>query len=234
MRVVALGDSLPYGGGYGANSTAFPAIYGRNLQQATGRHVTVLNDSKHSNLDSTGLLELVRTDQAVRTDIAAADAVLITIGHNDTPWVLSNDPCDGAASDKDAQWSRYNTECIRPLTTRLQSNLEAVLKEISTLRAARPTLIRVTNFHNDNEKDPTAPPGGDKISKDVVDAYSTAICAGALKHNVPCADIYHAFNGPNGDQFDGMFVEADHVHPSPRGHAEIAAVLSRLGYSPLA
>jgi lysophospholipase L1-like esterase len=51
---------------------------------------------------------------------------------------------------------------------------------------------------------------------------AAADCGAARRDRVPCADIR------------GVDLARDGVHPSPRGHREIAAALERLGFSPLA
>ena len=61
----------------------------------------------------------------------------------------------------------------------------------------------------------------------------SVICQAARAHHTACADIYHAFNGAHGTQFDGPYVAADHVHPSLAGEQLIAQVLQNLGYAPL-
>jgi lysophospholipase L1-like esterase len=234
LTLVALGDSLPYGSDCGG-CTGYVDLYARLAGRALGRKVTVINRAEHNNLDSRRLLAQVRS--SFRADLARADIVTLTIGHNDTPWVLSDDPCDGAASDTDDQnaidWQSYTGACTTTLAGRLGRNVAGVLSEIKRLRAGKPTLIRVTNFYNNNERDPTVPRRADSRTKFVVDAYSKAICGAAARARVPCADVYHAFNGRAGTRYDGRYVAGDHVHPNQRGHALIAKLLARLGYGPL-
>ncbi len=232
--LVALGDSIPYAAPADCGGcTGYPVLLARRIEQDTGVPVRVRNDARHDSLDSAGLLDALRTDADMRSDVAAADIVTITIGHNDTPWVRSDDSCDGAASDQHANWARYGRRCVTALATALAHNLDRILAQVTALRHGRPTAIRVTNFSNDNERDPLAEPGGDAVSKSVVDAFSAAICSTARAHHLPCADVYHAFNGPTGTRFDGPHVAADHVHPNQRGHELIAKLLAGLGYGPL-
>jgi lysophospholipase L1-like esterase len=211
----------------------FPTLYGKAIEKATHATVTVVNDAVPAR-DSTQLLNSIRNDHPLREDVGRADIITITIGHNDTPWVLDNDPCDGAQSDEHANWPKYTRSCVDKTAATLRANLDGILIELDKLRAGKPTAVRVTNFYNDNEKDPLADPGGDGPSKLVVDTFSETICQVADKHHAPCADIYHAFNGPDGTDFDGTYIAQDHVHPSQAGHDLIAHVLEKLGYAPLA
>jgi lysophospholipase L1-like esterase len=236
LTVVALGDSIPYGSDCGG-CTGYVDLYARRVGKALGRPVKAVNRAEHNNLNSTRLLAQVRNSSSMRAAIARADIVTLTIGHNDTPWVLSDDPCDGSASDTDDQnaidWPSYASQCSATLAARLGKNITGILGQIKRLRAGKPTLIRVTNFHNDNIGDPGVPRAADSPTKVVVDRFSRAICTAAKVKGVRCADVYHAFNGPNGTRFDGRYVASDHVHPNQRGHTLIAALLAKLGYAPL-
>jgi hypothetical protein len=140
---------------------------------------------------------------------------------------------DADAAQEAATGESYRGSCTQMLAARLADEITGILTEIRRLRAGKPTAIRVTNFHNDNIGDPTVSRAADGPSKVVVDTYSKAICDAAARSMVPCADVYHAFNGRDGTRFDGPYVAADHVHPNQRGHALIAALLANLRYAPL-
>src|SRR5262249_60310130 len=131
------------------------------------------------------------------------------------------------------QWDSYGGPCLAPIASKLQANIGSILGEVQRLRGGKPTVIRVTNFHNDVINDPTMPKKSYVPSQTVDDALAAAICTAAATAKVPCADVYHAFNGPDGTHFDGPYVSADHVHPNQRGHALIARLLERSGYAPL-
>jgi lysophospholipase L1-like esterase len=236
LRLVALGDSIPYGADCGG-CTGYVDLYARRVRRALGAKVIVLNRAEHNGLDSTRLLAEVRRSSSLRAALVRADIVTLTIGHNDTPWVVNYDACDGAASDnadaKDIEWSKYAGPCVEALATKLRANVAAILAQVRGLRARKRTLIRVTNFHNDNVGDPGVPRAADGPTKGVVDAFSKAICGAAAGARLPCADVYHAFNGPGGTSFDGRLVAEDHVHPNQRGQTLIANLLAKLGYAPL-
>jgi acyl-CoA thioesterase-1 len=231
--LVALGDSLAQARPAECpGCIGYPALYGRAVHKATGMRVVVINRATPS-IDSAQLLAQLHGDSSLRAELAKADIITVTIGHNDTPWVSDDDPCDGSQSHDHANWSKYTRACVATTAQRLRRNLGQVLGELAKLRAGQPTAVRVTNFYNDNMKDPLADPGGDAASKYVVDTYSTVICTVARAHRAACADIYHAFNGAHGTRFDGHYVAADHVHPSAAGQQLIARVLQNLGYAPL-
>jgi lysophospholipase L1-like esterase len=234
LTLVALGDSIPYGEDCGG-CTGYVDLYARAARRALGVPIKVDNRAEHNNLNSTRLLAEIRHNRSLRVAVSRADIVTLTIGHNDTPWVLSDDGCDGARSDVDGaeDWESYRGSCTQALAARLEANITGLLAVVKRLRAGKPTAIRVTNFHNDHVGEPGGNRAADGPSKVVVDAYSSAICGAALRAKVLCADVYHAFNGLSGTRFDGPYVSSDHVHPNQKGHALIAALLKKLGYAPL-
>jgi lysophospholipase L1-like esterase len=234
LTLVALGDSIPYGEDCGG-CIGYVDLYARAARSALGVRIKVDNRAEHNNLNSTRLLGQIRHNPSMRAAVSRASIVTLTIGHNDTPWASSTDPCDGAKSDVDGAeaWERYGGSCLVPIASKLRANVGGILSEVKRLRGGKPTVIRVTNFHNDVINDPTMPQKSYVPSKTVDDALSKAICGAAASGKVPCADVYHAFNGPNGTRFDGPYVSTDHVHPNQKGHALIAALLEKIGFGPL-
>ena len=59
------------------------------------------------------------------------------------------------------------------------------------------------------------------------------LCEVAEAHDVMCADIYHAFNGPDGSTASRDLLAGDHTHPSEKGNEVIARVLVDEGFAPL-
>jgi lysophospholipase L1-like esterase len=238
LRLVALGDSLPYNPQDRCpGCIGFPTLYGKAAGKALGVPVTVVNWGQYNSLTSPRLVGQVRTLAPMRKAIAKADIIVLTIGHNDAPWINELDLCDGAASSvSDARlidWSKYRTACARLLADSLRFNIADILGQVKKLRAGKVTLIRVTNFHNDRIGNPGLPRSADAPSKLVVDLFSKAICGAAASARVSCVDIYHAFNGKGGRTFDGPFVAPDTVHFSQRGHDVVARLLAKRGYAPL-
>ena len=58
-----------------------------------------------------------------------------------------------------AHWAKCTPACGTPLAAKLGKNVDAILTQITSLRKGKPTLIRITNFYNDDINDPTADPG---------------------------------------------------------------------------
>jgi lysophospholipase L1-like esterase len=236
LTLVALGDSIPYAQDCGG-CTGYVERYARAASRALHVPVRVDNRAEHNNLGSTQLLAQVRHSSSMRAALRRADIVTVTIGHNDTPWASSIDPCDGSYSDTvdddKLDWSKYTGSCLAPIAAKLQANVSRILAEIKRLRGGKPTVIRVTNFHNDHINDPTDLPETYKPSKTVIEALNKAICTAASRAKLPCVDVYHAFNGPSGTGYAGRYMASDGTHPNQRGHALIAKLIEKLRYAPL-
>ena len=65
------------------------------------------------------------------------------------------------------------------------------------------------------------------------DAWNAMICEAAANNGFTCADVYHAFNGPQGVEPAGNLLAADYIHPSQQGHDRIESVLTSAGFAPL-
>ena len=60
------------------------------------------------------------------------------------------------------------------------------------------------------------------------------ICDSASANGFTCADIYHAFNGPDGTKASGDLLAPDYIHPSQEGNDLITTVLVERGFAPIA
>ncbi len=231
--VVVLGDSLPYGGEDCGGCDAFGAVYGALLAEETGRAVEVANLSTHDGVNTPQLLERVQGNPQLRASIAGADVVVVSTGHNDTPWIVEgDDACDGAPGEQ-VDWSRYTEACAAEVAAAFGVVLDELLVEVAELRDGAPTAVRVITFYNDWIGYEDATPEATVPSTQVLDAFSSTICEVAAARDAVCADTYHAFNGPDGSQAAGTLLADDYTHPSGAGHVRIAEVLLATGTAPL-
>jgi lysophospholipase L1-like esterase len=230
LRLVTIGDSIPFAQGDCAYCASFTSLWAADIQKSTGIVVQALNQSSHDGLTDQGLLERIRTRQPMRDAVAAADIVVVSIGHNSTPWNREDDTCDGSV---DFVWANYTAACIDAATKDHEANLNAILDEVLALRHGAPTAIRVDVDYNDIIGDSTLPPGGDDVSRKVIDAFAAATCRAAEAHGAVCVDVYHAFNGADGSHDAGNLLAGDHTHPSALGQSTIADLLIASGLSPL-
>jgi lysophospholipase L1-like esterase len=233
LHVIAIGDSLPYGRADCGGCSTFITLFGRALARVTGAKVEVSNLSEHTGIDSADLARELASSSPLRSAVAEADAITVTIGHNDPPWNSYTDSCDGKDGYPNADWSKYNTRCLASSVSRYAANLESILKRITALRHGKPTLLRVTNDYNDLIGDPQIPTSAYPTAKRFNDAYASRTCRTATTYHAICIDTYHAFNGPSGTRDAGALLARDHTHPNARGHQLIAALLTRAGFQPL-
>jgi lysophospholipase L1-like esterase len=233
LHVIAIGDSLPYGRADCGGCPTFITLFGRALARVTGAKVAVRNLSEHTGIDSAHLAHELASSSRLRSAVAHADAITVTIGHNDPPWNSYTDTCDGKGGYPNADWSKYNPRCLVRSVGRYAANLASILKQITALRHGKPTLLRVTNDYNDLIGDPQVPTSAYPTAKRFAEAYAGQTCRFAATHRAICIDTYHAFNGPSGTRDAGALLSRDHTHPNARGHRLIAELLTRAGFEPL-
>ena len=83
------------------------------------------------------------------------------------------------------------------LAEQYRSTYSKVFAEVVALRAGRPTAFRTVNRYND-VTEPGTTEGEAAGSKLILDAWNEMVCAEAGAEGFLCADIYRAFNGPDG------------------------------------
>lgn len=231
FRVVTIGDSIPYGQGDCGDCADFTTLVAQALGQQTGETVAPVNLSSHDGLTGVRLVDRIKTDPAMRAAVTQGDVVIVTIGHNDTPWNSSDDPCDG---DTGFNWDLYVGDCITQQAARHGQELDAILAEVLALRNGAPTAIRVTTDYNDVIGDFHLGAGGDEPSKAVIDAFAQETCNVAQSRGAICVDVYHAFNGPDGTAEATALLAHDHTHPNADGQQRIADVIIAAGFAPIA
>lgn len=235
-HLVALGDSIPFGGRYCGGCAPYPTLLASDLSRATGHPVRVTNLGVPG-LTTAQLLANVRTKATVRAALAAAEIVTITIGHNDTPWNSLNDACDGARAwfgpYRDARWATYTGHCLAVEAAALGSRLRGIQDAIRMLRGGQPTLVELTTDWNQVIGAPGIGTTARAASKAVLDRFASVTCAAAKAWSARCADVYAAFNGSDGLRSAGAYLAADHDHASQLGHQKIADLLAVFGAKPL-
>jgi len=236
LMVVAVGDSIPFNSREDCpGCTGFVDRYADDLRAATGETVGVRNLSQHNGLQVQGLLDELDAGSERAQVLSDADAIIIGIAHNDTPWNVDDDVCDGAGGDG-PDWSKYTAACIATEVKRYTPKYEAVFERIAEMRAGKPTVLRAINRYNDWNGWPghPLPPEGVAATAAAIVAWNEMICGAAEANGFVCADISTAFNGKDGTQPSGELLADDYTHPSDKGNEVIAAVLAKLGFAPLA
>jgi lysophospholipase L1-like esterase len=237
LTLVAVGDSIPFNRDSDCpGCTGFVDRYATALAAATGKTVAVRNLSRHTDLHVQGLLDDLGVGAPIgrAADLAKADAIIVGIAHNDIPWNVADDACDGA-NGNDIDWSKYTAACFASEVKRYTPKYEAVFRRVAELRAGKPTVLRAINRYNDWNGWPGHPlqPEGVAASAAVIAAWNKMICGAAEANGFTCADISTAFNGEDGTKPSGDLLANDYTHPSDKGNEVIAEVLVKLGFEHL-
>ena len=223
LVVTVIGDSIPYGREDCGGCPTFVTLLAERFAAATGMSAVAMNLSSHDNLTGARLVERLRDAPNYREPVADADVVVVSIGHNDTPWNATDDDCDADAAE--FEWALYAGECVTALAARHGAELDEILIEIKSLRGGKPTAIRILADYNDVIGFDQAPREAVEPSIEVLDAFFTTTCDAAGRNDVTCIDVYHAFNGPDGRAAAGGLLATDYTHPSAAGHERIAELL---------
>lgn len=220
---VALGDSLATG--FGAIRGYVPR-YKDHIQNDTGVSVK-LNNLAQNGWTSSDLLNAIKTDRTMRRAVSGAEVLTWDIGGNDLREArdqYKSGTCGG--SD--------NQDCLRQTVAIFKSNWDGTIAEIFSLRSTSNTIIRTMDIYNPYVNEDKAD-GSFTVFKPYLDDVDNYIATTSTNNNIPYAQVYLAFNGPNGDEDpeDKGYIGLDGLHPNDTGHAVIAELFRGLGYAPL-
>jgi hypothetical protein len=124
-------------------------------------------------------------------------------------------------------------DCSPKALAGYKADLDAILREILTLRKGKPTLIRTHDFYNPIYRE-WKKLGKYEEYKRCWEAISATIYEAAAAHKIPVAEVYAAFNGSSHDEESGDkgYIQPDGEHPSEAGARVIAEAFRQLGYVP--
>ncbi len=232
LHVAVIGDSIGYGQADCGGCVSFVDLYADALGERLGLPVQADNLSTHDGLTSPQLVQRLRTEDYYREGVEAADVLVVSIGHNDTPWAVDDDSCDGPTGDEPV-WSDYQEPCMTTEARDQARQLRLFLSEASELRGGEPTVQVVTTVYNDWIGVSGVPVAATRPTTTTLDAFSEAACDAAREADAVCLDSYHAFNGPQGLEPAGTLLAPDTVHPSAEGHRVIADLLMQVDVEPV-
>jgi lysophospholipase L1-like esterase len=217
----ALGDSIATG--IWARS-GYVGVYSEHLRTDVAPSVQLTNLAVNG-WTTSDLLAALRSNDSYRNAVRSADVVTVSIGGNDLLLArgrFMQGACGGTA----------NADCLRETTDRILVNWDSILDEILEIVGPRPAAIRTMDVYN-----PYAGVDAARLSvlKPYLDEINAYICLSAELRGIPCARVYAAFNGPDGDgdPVQQALIAFDGIHPSDSGHALIADLLRDVGYAPL-
>ncbi len=216
--VVALGDSVPAGGGCGC--TPFPQLSAALLAAPGSGEVPTVDDAVNG-ATSTDVLAALNNDTEVQADVAAADIVEIEIGAND---VAYTDACGTTA------------DCYQPTVPVVEQNVRDIVAQVHALTPDHPVLVVLLDYWSVWLGGTYATAQGQPYvdaAAAVTAQVNTAIRQVAADTASTYVDVRAAFKGPDYANDETRYLAPDGDHPNARGHAVIAqavvdAVASRL------
>ena len=236
LSLVAIGDSIPNNASYDCpGCVGFVDQYAGALGQATGREVETTNLSEHNNLTLPMLLqELPR----LKEQLSSADAIIVGVAHNSIE-LNADRPCGThfvESRNTFADWSKLDEVCARRTTEHYRASYDTLYSTIAAWRGDKPTILRTIDKYNDWIGWKPAHLTHEQVATVVMfhNLWDRMLCAAARAHGFACADIYHAFNGPDGTHASGALLGSDYTHPSQSGNDVIAKTLIAQGFAPLA
>jgi lysophospholipase L1-like esterase len=245
LSLVVIGDSIPYNASYDCpGCVGFVAQYALALGQTTGRTVETTNLSEHNNLTLPMLLKELHAHTSdeglpsLKEQLSSADAIIVGIAHNSIE-LNADRPCGTRfveARNTFADWSKLDAQCARRTTALYRPQYDKLYSTIASWRGDKPTILRTIDKYNDWIGWKPAHLTREQVATVVVfhNLWDRMLCASATAHGFTCADIYHAFNGPDGTRASGNLLGLDYTHPSQKGNDLIAKTLIAQGFAPLA
>ena len=223
-QLVALGDSGATGAG-DEEGTGWVQRYAALIRQQDSE-VIVINAARNGTT-SGGLANRLKTSSALRSQIAASDIVVLSIGgadlnHGDDAWAAGK--CVGPP-------------CYEAVFTTFAANVDAIASEVAGLRAGRPTAIRALTF-------PNGYTGAEDVLPRFLVASATEVgvfqarrhaeitCAAMAKVGGKCVELLEPFNGADGTRdayAAGLMNHEQCCYPSAAGQQLIAELLLASG-----
>ncbi len=217
VHVVGLGDSVPAGSA--CDCTSYVDLVGRTWASGMGGSAEVSNLA-FPGLTTGGLLQQLDIP-LVRTAVARADLLIVTIGAND--FDVSQVTSDSCAPEA-------NLGCYRPALALLRTDLVEVLARLHALQGDRHGVIVLTGYWNVFRDGQVGQAQGTtylRASRALTQEANTVISQVAGDGGARYADLHQAFQDSSEDWTDLLAPDGD--HPSAAGHQLIAqAVLAAL------
>ena len=210
QRLAALGDSVPSGGACACRP--FPRLVSAAIA-ARARHRVITHNDAVGGLTTSGVLDQLRHDPGVRSDVAWASVVLVEVGAND----ISSRTCGLTVS------------CYSPSVRRVGTLLNAVVHEIKVLHGRRPVEIVLVGYWNIWRDGAVARARGAAYvaaSVALTKAVNAQIAASARRTGVTYVDLWVPFRGTD-NRDDTALLASDGDHPNARGHQVIALAIAR-------
>jgi lysophospholipase L1-like esterase len=221
QSVVGLGDSVPAGSACGCSD--YVSLLAQSLGENQGSTVHSSNLATPGET-SDGLLAQLASP-GIRSAVAGADVVVVTIGANDVEGEdpTSCPPSSGQDSDE------VVGACYAQQLDTLTANLDRALGQLTALPRAPGARVLVTGYWNvfldgavGRAKGLTYAQLADAATR----AVNARIAAAAKAHGATFVDLFTPFRGSDGSRDCTDLLAPDGDHPDADGHVLIARTLA--------
>ena len=214
---VAMGESITMG-----MVTRYAEILGQDLGVTIDFH-----DWQVPGEHSSRLLERLRTNEQLRSDLREAEVItfLIPLGVIGGPMQMYEFGEPGACGGAD------NQDCLREAFATYMADTDEIIAEIVALRSPTEALIRIQDTWQIKVRE-----SQETGSFEMFNAYWREVNAHVIEvatsYNIPVARVYDAFMGEGGveDPRDQGLLGLDGIHPTSEGSALVAELFRELGY----
>ncbi len=239
LQVVVIGDSIPHSSGFCPGCVGFVDQFAQGLEATTGRAVNLSNRSRNDSAAVGDIRRQVTDDASLRDQLSGADVVLVSVGFNDqAPWPAEK-PCHAPVADtlEDQVEAilQLTDSCIAETVSSYRTDYAAIFAEVSQLASDSAVLLVLTVYNNalgyPDLEAMVSPADLDRLeglTRSILDAWNVMLCEAGAEHGFSCVDVYHAFNGADGNTPPGDALQADYTHPSQRGNDIIAGLLAEV------
>ena len=205
--VVALGDSVPRG--TNCHCTPYPPLTADGLAKNSGKTVTARNDSV-AGFTTSNVLNQLRADRRVMSDLRRADVVEIEVGANDVGYSSS---------------CATNVECYAPKIPAVEKNLAAIVRRTRVLASGRKPLVVLLDYWSVWLGGKYAAAKGAAYvaaAEEMTDRVNAVIKSTATRSGSAYVDLRAAFKGPDYAYDETHYLSSDGDHPNAAGHEKIA------------
>ena len=244
LSLVVVGDSIPLADPC-PTCQHFPDTFATAVAKRSGHPVVVTNRARGDAAGVAQIAEQVTSDNELRSQLARADVVVLSVGFNNALPDLENQPpgglpagCDKVApgvSDAVIGHIVATTPACNVKTAAAFAPLyDSILDAMAGQRGGKPTTFLVLNAYDGNISntdikaalDPKTFAATEKVIVSAYDAWNQMLCGRVTAHHMTCVDVYHSFNGSHGDQ-PAFPLTVDGAHPNQKGNDVIADLLTR-------